>query len=34
LIDTGKFNISIKSLERYIYNTGIIMGKEEMEREM
>jgi hypothetical protein len=28
LIDTEKFYTSIKSLERYIYNTGIIMSKE------
>jgi hypothetical protein len=28
LIDTEKFCTSIKSLERYIYNTGIIMSKE------
>jgi hypothetical protein len=27
LIDTEIFYTSIKSLERYIYNTGIIMGK-------
>jgi hypothetical protein len=30
LIDTEKFYISIKSLERYIYNTGIILGKEKI----
>jgi hypothetical protein len=30
LVDPEKFYTSIKSLERYIYNTGIIMGKEKI----
>jgi hypothetical protein len=34
LIDTEKFYTSIKSLERYIYGTGIISGKEKITKMM